>query len=484
MLGVRFTLFSKIMLWFFLNLLLLALVLIFVFNSELRFSPRFSTNRLEGISHLITEETQDMARAQRDEILQRYSEAYQVEFFVFDDAGNQLAGRQIALPAEVSTELTKMRGPGPPPPLLRRNEPGNPTGRGGPPPRPPSPFFYVKTSEPALYWSGSPVFLFEKDRQEPTRARLVAASESSSGHGLFFDPSPWIILGLVIFGGSMLFWLPFVRHITNAVKQLTGAAEKIAEERFDVRVSEKRTDELGRLGKAINHLAGRLAGFVTGQKRFLGDISHELNSPLARMQFALSILEERVAEENRSYVEDVKEEVELMSKLVSELLTYSKAGIQAPHIKLEPVRLKPLIEQVVARETVNHEADVRLDVDDDLTASAQPDLLVRAVGNVVRNAIRYAGSAGEITISAGRNGGGNGGRIHLAIADRGTGVPESELSNLFDPFYRIETDRARQTGGSGLGLAIVKTCVEACEGKVTARNLKPQGFEVSISLRP
>ena len=475
MLGIRFSLFSKIMLWFFLNLLLLALVLIFVFNSEIRFSPRFSTNRLEGLSRLITDETQDKSRAERDEILQRYSDAYQVEFFVFDDLGNELAGRQIALPAEVLAELTKMR---PGPPMPRRETAGNPANPR--PPRPPSPFFYTKTSDPALYWSGSPIFIFEKEKSEPTRARLVAASESMTGYGLFFDPSPWVILGLVIFAGSTLFWLPFISNITQAVKQLTRATEKIARERFDVRVSEKRTDELGRLGKAINHLANRLSGFVTGQKRFLGDISHELNSPLARMQFALSILEERVTEENQPYVEDVKEEVELMSKLVAELLTYSKAGIQAPHIKREQVRLRPLVEQVVARETVNETAEIKLDLDDELTASAQPELLVRAVGNVIRNAIRYAGNAGEITVAAQKNGDGH---VYLTVADNGAGVPENEIENLFDPFYRIETDRARQTGGSGLGLAIVKTCVEACEGKVTARNLKPHGFEIKIKLK-
>jgi two-component system sensor histidine kinase CpxA len=477
MLGMRFSLFSKIMLWFFLNLLLLGLVLAFVFNSDLRFSPRFSsTNRLETLSHQLTEETEGSTRVERDEILQKYSETYQVEFFIFDDAGAQLAGRQLVLPAEVAAELTRVRGPGPP--VLRREDGGNQDLR---PPRPPSPFFYVRTSEPSLYWSGSPIFLFEQDKPEPTRARLIAASNSSSGHGLFFDPSPWIFLGLVIFGGSILFWLPFVRDITKAIRNLTGATEQIAEERFDVRVSEKRTDELGRLGRAINHLASRLSGFVHGQKRFLGDISHELNSPLARMQFALSILEERVSHEHQPYVQDVKEEVELMSKLVGELLTYSKVGIQAPHVKLEQVRLRPLIEQVVARETTNHEADVRLNVDEDMTALAQPELLVRAVGNVVRNAVRYAGHAGPIIIAANKNGEG---LVHLTIADQGSGVPEDALDNLFDPFYRIETDRARETGGSGLGLAIVKTCVEACGGKVAARNLSPQGLEVSISLQP
>lgn len=477
MLGVRFSLFTKIMLWFFLNLLFLALVLIFVFNSELRFSPGFSPNRLEALARLITDETLDKTRTERDEILERFTEVYQVEFFIFDDSANQLAGRETALPEQVSKALTSIRAPGPPMP---QRDSANSSSNLRPSGRPPSPHFYVYAGEPPLYWIGQPIFIFEKDKTEPTRARLIVASESMTGYGLFFNPMPWIVLALVVFGGSTLFWMPFVRNITRSVRQLTRATEKIAREDFDVRVGDKRTDELGRLGSAINRLASRLSGFVSGQKRFMGDISHELNSPLARMQFALSILEDRVTEENRPYVEDVKEEVALMTKLVGELLTYSKAGIKAKHIKLEQVRLKPLLEQVVERENLNENAEIKIEVEEDATASAQPDLLVRAVSNVVRNAIRYAGNAGEITVAAHKNGDGF---VHLTVADHGAGVPDDELINMFDPFHRIETDRARQSGGSGLGLAIVKTCVEACEGQVTARNLDPHGFKIAIKLK-
>ncbi|MGC2238938.1 MAG: HAMP domain-containing sensor histidine kinase [Pyrinomonadaceae bacterium] len=260
---------------------------------------------------------------------------------------------------------------------------------------------------------------------------------------------------------------------------MTAATEKIAEEEFGARVSEKRTDELGKLGGAINHLAKRLSGFVTGQKRFLGDISHELNSPLARMQFALSILEDRVDENNRAYVADVKEEVELMSKLVGELLTYSKAGIKTTQVNLESVRLKPLVEMIVERETATENVDIKMEVSENLEALAQPELLARALGNVVRNAVRYAGRAGMIRVSA--ENGNN--QVKIIVADSGAGVPDADIEKLFDPFYRIESDRSRQTGGIGLGLAIVKTCVEACQGKVFAENRSPGGFAIILLLK-
>jgi two-component system, OmpR family, sensor histidine kinase CpxA len=106
-------------------------------------------------------------------------------------------------------------------------------------------------------------------------------------------------------------------------------------------------------------------------------------------------------------------------------------------------------------------------------------MLSRALANVIRNAIRYAGNAGTITISASEIDD----QVRIIVADRGAGVPESDLEKLFDPFYRIETDRSRATGGTGLGLAIVKTCVEACGGHVFAENLAPAGFAVTIVLK-
>ncbi len=485
--GLRFSLFSKIMLWFFLNLLLLGAVLALVLSFYFRFDMRSpllggSSGRIEALTRSIESEMHDKSRAERDELLKRYAETYQVEFFMFDNKGKQLAGKETTLPAEILSEITRPEPPpsargqsGPMPPRESREQPPPPhRPPGGPPPS-----LYFKTANPQLYWFVGRIMMFEREQPEPVRTRLLVASDSFSGHGLFFDPTPWIIMLGIIFFGSTIFWLPFVRRLTKAIGQMTSATEQIAEERFDVRVNERRTDELGRLGKAINHLATRLSGFVTGQRRFLGDISHELNSPLARMQFALTILEDRVDESHRRHVEDVKEEVELMSKLVNELLAYSKAGIKGLEIELEPVRLRPLFESVIARETAKENADIELEVDDRLEALAQTDLLARALGNVIRNAVRYAGNAGKIRAAAETSNG----HVRITVADSGAGVPEADLEKLFDPFYRIQSDRSRQTGGTGLGLAIVKSCVEACQGKVFAQNRAPSGFEVTILLK-
>lgn len=487
---VKFSLFTRIIVWFFLNLLLLGAILFVFFNYNFRFrsGSNFSGafgNNVEFVTRQITDEAEEKTRAERDEILQRYAEKYKgVEFFLFDNQGKQLGGRKIVLPQKVFDDIIREE----PPPMMPRGENDRPREMrqdGKPPPPPPGmlprmPSVYVQTSDPTLYWFGARIMLFDTERAEPVRSRLIAVSDSFYGYGLFYNPMPWLVLTGIIVSVSILFWFPFVRSITKTVGQMTSATEQIAEEKFDVRVGETRSDELGRLGASINSLAARLAGFVGGQKRFLGDISHELNSPLARMNFALTILEDRVDAKNRAYVEDVKEEVELMSKLVGELLAYSKAGIKAAETTLEKIRLRPLVEQVVARETATESVSVKIVVADNIEVLAQPELLSRAIANVVRNAVRYAGQAGEIRIAA--VAGGNN-QVKIEIADSGAGVPEDALDKLFDPFYRVESDRARATGGTGLGLAIVKTCVEACQGTVAARRREPKGLAVTITLK-
>ncbi len=163
-----------------------------------------------------------------------------------------------------------------------------------------------------------------------------------------------------------------------------------------------------------------------------------------------------------------------MSQLVSELLAFARSGIKGAEPQLRSVRLLPLVEQVCSREASN--CEVRIVIDESAAVLAEPDLLSRALANVLRNAARYA--PGTLTVTAKPDHD----KVRLLISDRGPGVPPAALQSLFEPFYRLEPDRARATGGSGIGLAIVKTCIEACRGTVAARNLSPSGLEISIVL--
>jgi two-component system sensor histidine kinase CpxA len=334
----------------------------------------------------------------------------------------------------------------------------------------------LRTSEPALYWVGVPLPLPDLQRLQP-RLTLLAVSDSLRGGGLFFDYTPWLLTAGAVMILSVVFWLPLVRGITRSLAQMTRATGEIAEGHFDARVADGRSDELGSLATAVNRMAERLAGFVSGQKRFLGDTAHELCAPIARMQMALGILEQRADEKQKPYVNDVREELQHISGLVNELLSFSKASLRPQPAALQPVNVAEIARRVAERESKNGGA-IEVNVDVQFLVRAEPELLTRALANLARNALRYAGSTGPVRISAQCDGQ----SVFISVSDNGPGVPEESLQKIFDPFYRLEESRSRDTGGVGLGLAIVKTCVEACGGTVTAHNRAPHGLEVRVTL--
>ena len=487
---MRLPLYTKILLWFFLNLLVLAGAALMALSFQFRLGPELLVSgaagqRVQALGAVIRDELGSSPRPEWDRILRRFGSGYNVHFALFRNDGSQVAGENITLPREVSQRITEGRG------LPRRGPPGrddgppreNPDFRPPPGPegreRPPggNPIrFVARAGEPTRYWIGIAMPITEGPTVRGP-GTLLLISDSIQAGGLLQDFSHWgwIGLGAMIF--SVLFWWPMVRHITRSLAQMNRATAQIAEGNFEVRVTEKRRDELGSLGAAINRMAVRLAGFVTGQKRFTGDIAHELCSPIARMQMAVGILEERADPKDKQYVEDLREEVQHMSSLVNELLSFSKASLGATNIRLQSAALRPLVEKAVKREAHGHE-NIRVEVPDDARAIVDPELIVRAVSNLLRNAIHYAGAAGPITVSTRTSDG----EIELIVSDSGPGVPESEVPKLFDPFYRVDVSRTRDTGGVGLGLSIVKTCVENCHGSVTCRNRQPTGLEVIMRL--
>jgi len=509
--NIRYPLYAKILFWFFLNLVLLALVVLVLMRGQFRFGFDWmlatgADARIQAVSDIIVAELNDSPQTNWNSVLNRFDDAYRIQFLVFRADGTQLAGKPVALPPEIRLRLGEGRGPmrmrppqeepgvesslpeGPGRPLRDRPGFGPPPGRGGPRPdflpgtfaqlRGPFPKSVVRTFAPTRYWLIVRAPISDPDRLRNRPLALLAVSHSLSAGGLLFDFKPWLAVGLGAVILSALLWIPLVRGITRSIGQMTHATRQIAEGRFDGRVSERRRDELGALGQSVNRMAARLAGFITGQKRFLGDTAHELCSPIARIQVGLGILEQRADEKQKAYVEDVREEVQHMSALVNELLSFSKAGLREKEIPLQPVPLAELVGRVVNREAAAPD-QVQIQVPGDLQALAEPDLLARAVANLIRNALRYAGGAGPVVVSAIAQDKG----VVLTVADSGPGVPENTLQQIFDPFFRVESSRSRDTGGVGLGLAIVKTCVEACQGTVAARNRQPSGLEIEIRLR-
>lgn len=478
---LRLPLLARILAWFFLNLLVLGLAFYSVFRVQFRLGPDTLLagrvgERIQAVSEVIAAELKDKPVAEWTGILEKFGKAYKADFTVFRPDGTQVAGEKVSLPEAVESQVAERRGMGegmgrgPPPGRGPRRGWEVPSGK-------PVPQFLVHTGNPNRYWVGVRLPITDPEYTRPWPLTLLLESDSLFSGGLFLDLTPWIVMGLAALAFSILFWIPLVRGLTRTLSEMTTVTEQIAQGRFEARVDQARGDELGRLGQAINQMAGRLSGFVTGQKRFLGDIAHELCSPLSRLQMALGILEQRAGPHQKSYVDDLREEVQEISSLVNELLLFSKAGLTSKAAALESVNLAALVEQVLAREAPVA-GSVRSEVAPDLWVQAHPELLARALANLVRNALRYAGQAGPVTVSAMEVDG----KAILRMVDDGPGVPPQSLQQIFDPFYRGDSSRSRETGGVGLGLAIVKTCIEACQGTVSATNRSPTGLEVEVVL--
>ena len=467
----RFSLFTKIVLWFLFSFAVIGAAAIALIRLQARLDPELpfsgkSADRIRASVKLIADELVQTSNEEWDAVLARWSEAYQVEFALYNRDGDKIAGADLKPPEDVKIML-------------------NQRGR-----------FVVKTAMPRRFWIGVPIaHAFSRSTEERTRGFgsrmrkanlrsrfrdhvLVVSSDPSTGAGFFTDTFPWLTVSVVVVLLSILLWLPLVRNLTRPIGQMTGAAEQIAQGRFDTRVSENRSDEIGRLGKAINDMAAKLSRLVEGQKRFLGDVSHELRSPLTRISIALELLDQNADPAQQKYIRDGLEEVRQMNDLVGELMAVAREQTEPGKANLQTVKLATLLVQVIDRET-DDRANLRLEVPETLEAMADPELLSRAAANLVRNALRYAADDGPIQIRAQRQGA----DVEIVFADSGPGVPPQFIDQIFDPFFRLEPDRDRHTGGAGLGLSIVKTCVEACGGDVGAKNLSPSGFAVTIRLK-
>jgi two-component system sensor histidine kinase CpxA len=470
---LRRSLSAKILATAFLNLLMLIVVFLVFARVQYRFD--FSSfllaparDRVLSVSRLIALNLGETPLPAWDQVLQQYASKYEAQVFLFEESGKQYGGPALTLPPAVAAVMgrtTRSGGPlGPPNPrsLLRRLE---------------SPLFLVRAGDPISYWIGTDIPIWPVQPGPPMPAVLIWRFHSLWTNTFFFNYRLWAMAILAVILVSILCWLPLIRGLTKTISELTYATGRVAEGHFDITLPVKRQDELGQLSTSIRQMTERLSGFVHGQRRFLSDVAHELSSPVARMQAALGILEQRVQGQLHSYVVDALEELQHMVGLINGLLLFSKAQIAGSSLHLKPVNVADTVRRVVEREATP-QSKIETDVGEQLEVIANQEYLFRSLANVVRNAIRYAGSFGPIIISA-KNGDRD---VAITIADNGPGLPESELDQVFKPFYRPEFARQRETGGVGLGLAIVRNCVEACEGRVICRNRYPRGLEVEIRL--
>jgi signal transduction histidine kinase len=279
-----------------------------------------------------------------------------------------------------------------------------------------------------------------------------------------------------------LFALLLARYFVHPIRNLRQAFESVADGKLDIRVGKsmgRRSDELADLGSGFDSMAERLQELMEGKQRLLHDVSHELRSPLARMQAAIDLMQQQ-PERNAEFIERIERESGRIDRLVGELLTLARldGGISGIHMEL--VDLKEMIEIIAedaAFEAESKSCQVSVTLPPKATMQGSPDLLHRAIENIVRNGIRHSPQAGRITIigelTADKQ------RFTLKVSDQGKGVAESDLELIFEPFYRSPT--ADRFKGYGIGMALTRRVVEAHQGKVFAANQPQGGLLVTIA---
>jgi signal transduction histidine kinase len=267
-------------------------------------------------------------------------------------------------------------------------------------------------------------------------------------------------------------------HLAAPLRYLRQAVDRFGRGDLSTRVHSTRKDEIGELSQAFDEMAGRIETLLEAERRLLLDVSHELRSPLTRLDVAVDLA--LTSEDRGASLGRIKRDIGRLSVLVNELLQLTRAEGDPSVHNLEHVRLDELLDDLVDDCDVEAEAKgCRLDMSasEPFTVLGEPELLRRAVENVVRNAIRHApdGTAIKIDLEL------HGDSATIAVRDHGPGVPDELLGAIFEPFFRVEGHRSRASGGVGLGLAIARRAVNLHKGRISAHNARP-GLLVQIEL--
>lgn len=276
---------------------------------------------------------------------------------------------------------------------------------------------------------------------------------------------------------AMLVSYVLYRYLLSPIQKLERATRRYAEGDFSTKIYPKvahRQDEISALAYSFDDMGEKVSAAIAQQRQLIQDISHELRTPLARIQLSLD------SHQRDEVIARVEAEVQVMKKLVEGALTLAWLENEKPTLNKDTVDLAPLIESIVedARfEFPTHSIIYHLNTVDPLKNSSHL-ALSQSIENIIRNACKYTPSDEQIEVRLRQNNE----QLVIEIEDQGPGIPDSQLDNIFKPFFRLEESRNRSQGGFGLGLALCKRQIEACGGTLSAQNRMPNGLKMKISL--
>jgi signal transduction histidine kinase len=327
------------------------------------------------------------------------------------------------------------------------------------------------------------------DRVGWRRGRFFARVPQGAGEFIFVTDfrqmmdNHGLYLILVILILSLVLACAFlaIRRLLSPLKSLSAAVERLGRGELGHQVPVRSHDEFGDLAESFNTMSSRLAALVRAREQLLLDVSHELRSPLTRIKVALEL-----APEGKD-TEGIREDLREMESMIGEILEAARLDSVHGKLNLETFDLKTLVSEVVAEAALRPPGATLTSSATDASVSSGAGTMVvadrarirKVLANVMENAGKFSqdqGSPIEVRIEAGNS------AVTVRIRDRGVGIPAEEIPNLFEPFYRIDRSRSRETGGYGLGLSLCKRIMEAHGGTIDITSSPGEGTEVSLAL--
>jgi two-component system sensor histidine kinase CpxA len=429
------------------------------------------------------------------EYLEEFWRTQHVRAYVFDPAGNELAGRHVPPWIEDSREGVTPGGSQGAAQGGTQNGPRQGGLRGG----------------SAYRRSWIDKLLPDRIRREALTLdgkRYTMVLELPPGPRGFFGPFDIPLLAIaVILSGLVCYLLAW--SVTSPVTRLRKAAQSLAAGDLSARTGAPAgggRDELTELMRDFDRMAERIEGLVDSQSRLLKDVSHELRSPLARLSVALGLARQRATPELEASLNRIELEADRLNQLIQRLLTIARLESGTDGLHKSVLSLRELVEQVAhdaeyettgrgCRVTtssgtgdngqVGHDKNAGDNEDkryDEYLVEGDPNLLRSAIENVVRNATRYTAEGTAVEVRLERQQANFEEEIIVRVLDSGPGVPNEALKKIFEPFYRLDDVRNQQTGGAGLGLSIAERAIRLHGGQLRASNRTEGGLEIEIRI--
>ncbi|MCZ8502775.1 histidine kinase sensor domain-containing protein [Vibrio lentus] len=300
-----------------------------------------------------------------------------------------------------------------------------------------------------------------------------------------FAPYSYMLKALIALVVLSLFSIIMAKSLQQPLDRLREASRRLAQGDFSVSVVselDSTTREFNELAHDFDHMTREIKSLAEKQRRLIRDVSHELRTPLARQNLALHLLRSKVDDKSIGLLERMESETEEMNKLVGEILEFSRLETSRYDSKLSLMHLEHYCSMLIAQMQNDLKPNQTLVGDLETPTSmvhVDERLLLRVIGNLVGNAIKYAGENAHVVVTT----------YELltdkrysviSVEDDGDGIPDNKIAGIFDPFTRIESARDKQSGGYGLGLAIVKEAMGVMNGQVTAENRDGGGLRVNL----